>query len=211
MANTDKDTDKLIKVYLGTKNRLDALKGRRSYNDIVDEMCSYFEQTGIAPSSRITSPVVAMKEQTNRVIEVMRGIEKKQNLSLDSIYDLLKHVSPGIQVAPTTPANSETNKSESEDHISLDEVQDLMTDYKNLQEAFSKQKEKNRLLTNQVEEYKSNPTYNNSEEKVNTNLLLELIERIEETPKASTFNKDIYEINRNVFDALISRLKSELK
>jgi|SRR5665647_2840918 len=206
-----KNEYKTLNVYEGTKNRIDILKGRKSYDDIIDEMCSYFEQTGVAPSSRITSPVVAMKEQTNRVIEVMRGIEKKQNLSLDSIYDLLKHVSPGIQVAPTTPANSETNKSESEDHISLDEVQDLMTNYKNLQEAFSKQKEKSRLLMNQVEEYKLNPTGNNSEEKVNTNVLLEIIERIEEAPKTSTFNKDTYEINRNVFDALISRLKSELK
>lgn len=203
--------DKNIGLNESTKNRLDALKGRKSYNSLLEDMLTYFEQTGIAPTSRITSPVVAMKEQTNRVIEVMRGIEKKQNLSLDSIYDLLKHVSPGMQITSSTPANNEIKKSESEDHISIDEVQDLITNYKNLQEAFSKQKEKNRLLMNQVEEYKLNPTVNNSEEKVNTNVLLELIERIEEAPKASTFNKDIYEINRNVFDALISRLKSELK
>src|SRR5659263_574007 len=87
--------DKRIGLNETTKNRLDALKGRKSYNAILEEMLSYFEQTAIPPASRITSPVTAMKEQSNRVIEVMRGVEKKQNVALNSIYELLKTVSLG--------------------------------------------------------------------------------------------------------------------
>jgi hypothetical protein len=76
---------KYVPVYESTKNRLDLLKGRKSYEVILDEMLSYFEQTGVNPSSRITSPDAVMKEQSSKIIEVMRGIEKKEIIHLNAI------------------------------------------------------------------------------------------------------------------------------
>lgn len=187
--------DKIIKTHESTKNRLDALKGRRSYNTILEEMLSYFELTGITPSSLITSPDVVMKEQSSRVIEVMRGIEKKENITLNAIYDLLKSVSLGIK----NDNETEINKP------------DLLERYKNLEKLYSASEEKNKSHLIEIELLKARTTSENLNESVDTDKLLEIVETIENRKKPATFNSSIYEIERTVFDAWITRLKDELK
>jgi len=185
---------KYVPVYESTKNRLDSLKGRKSYEVILDEMLSYFELTGITPSSRIISPDAVMKEQSSRVIEVMRGIEKKENITLNAIYDLLKSVSLNVQQNEKT----ETNKS------------DLLERYEKLEELYSASEEKNKSHLIEIELLKARTTSEDLNESVNTDRLLEIVETIEDRKKPATFNSSIYEIDRNVFDAWITRLKDEL-
>src|ERR1035437_854617 len=187
--------DKIIKTHESTKNRLDALKGRRSYNTILEEMLSYFELTGITPSSLITSPDVVMKEQSSRVIEVMRGIEKKENITLNAIYDLLKSVSLGIK----NDNETETNKP------------DLLKRYEKLEELYSASEEKNKSHLIKIKQLKARTTSENLNESVDTDKLLEIVETIENRKKPATFNSSIYEIEKTVFDAWITRLKDELK
>lgn len=199
--------DKSIGINESTKNRLDALKGRKSYNTLLEEMLSYFEQTAIPPTSRITSPVAAMKEQSNRVIEVMRGIEKKENITLNAIYDLLKTISLG----KSSDEKGGPINANDENYMHVNEVAELVEKHKKLEESSRQLEAKNRVLMNQVDQLKETANSENFENVVNTNVLLEIIERIEEAPKSATFNKDVYEIDKTVFDALMSRLKSELK
>ena len=196
---------KHIAVYLGTKNRIDALKGRKSYDDILIDMCSYFEISGIAPTSHITSPVVVMKEQSNRVIEVMRGVEKKQNIVLNSIYELLKAVSLG-----THNNKEESISADDENYIHVNDVKQLLDQYKELKKQNEKTEEKNKLLLNEVEALKQLKSSGNSVDFEENNILFEIIEKIDSLKNPSTFNNSIYEIDRNSFDAYISRLIEEL-
>ena len=198
--------DKIIKTHESTKNRLDALKGRRSYNTILEEMLSYFEQTGITPSSRITSPDAVMKEQSSRVIEVMRGIEKKENITLNAIYDLLKSVSLNVQQNEKT----ETSKDDDENFIHVNDVQDLLDRYKDLEKLYSASEEKNKSHLIEIELLKARTTSEDMNESVDTDRLLEIVETIENRKKPATFNSSIYEIERTVFDAWMTRLKNEL-
>lgn len=203
MANNYKH----IAVYVGTKIRIDALKGRKSYDDILVDMCSYFEISGIAPTSHFISPVVVMKEQSNRVIEVMRGIEKKQNISLDSIFQLLKTVS----LNKLDDEKGESINENEENYIHVNEVKDLIDQYKELKKLNEKTEAKNKTLLIEVEDLKQQSLSTNFSDLVDTNLLLEIIEQVDTIKKPSTFNKDIYEIDRTVFDAWMTRLKDELK
>jgi len=196
---------KHIAVYLGTKSRIDALKGRKSYDDILIDMCSYFEISGIAPTSHITSPVAVMKEQSNRVIEVMRGVEKKQNIVLNSIYELLKAVSLG-----THNNKEESISADDENYIHVNDVKQLLDQYKELKKQNEKTEEKNKLLLNEVEALKQLKSSGNSVDFEDNNILFEIIEKIDSLKKPSTFNNSIYEIDRNSFDAYISRLIEEL-
>jgi len=203
MANNYKH----IAVYAGTKNRIDSLKGRKSYDDILVDMCSYFEITGIAPTSHIISPEVVVKEQSNRVIEVMRGVEKKQNIALNSIYELLKAVSSVTQ-------NNEKDESiveNDENYMHVNDVKDLLDQYKELKKLNEKTEAKNKSLLNEVEELKQQSPSLNSNYLANTGVLLEIIDKIDALKRPATFNKDIYEIERNDFDAWISRLTKELR
>jgi len=201
MANNYKH----IAVYAGTKNRIDALKGRKSYDDILVDMCSYFEITGIAPTSHIISPEVVVKEQSNRVIEVMRGVEKKQNIALNSIYELLKAIS-----LVTHNNKEESISADDENYIHVNDVKQLLDQYKELKKQNEKTEEKNKLLLNEVEALKQLKSSGNSVDFEENNILFEIIEKIDSLKKPSTFNNSIYEIDRNSFDAYISRLIEEL-
>jgi len=198
--------DTNIRIYETTKNRLDVFKGRKSYNSMLEEMLSYFELTGITPSSRITSPDAVMKEQSSRVIEVMRGIEKKENITLNAIYDLLKSVSLNVQQNEKT----ETSKDDDENFIHVNDVQDLLDRYKDLEKLYSASEEKNKSHLIEIELLKARTTSEDMNESVDTDRLLEIVETIENRKKPATFNSSIYEIERTVFDAWMTRLKNEL-
>lgn len=197
---------KYVPVYESTKGRLDKIKGRKSYELILDEMLTYFEDTGIVPTSRMVSPVTAMKEQSNRVIEVVRGVEKKQNISLDAIYQLLKSVSFGTQ----GKEGSVSSKDDDPDYIHVTEVQKMITEHKELKENFQKIESKNRELIRDINDLKLRPTSDETSNLVNTNILLEILEQIEGAKKTATFNQAIYEVERTTFDAWVARLRDEL-
>ena|ERR1035437_5336396 len=197
---------KHLAVNAGTKNRIDLLKGRKSYDDILVDMCTYFEISGITPTSHIISPEVVVKEQSNRVIEVMRGIEKKQNIALNSIYELLKAVSSGTH-------NNDKDESiieSAENYMHINDVKDLLDHYKELKKLNEKTEAKNKILLQEVEGLKSNQISASSTELVDTNVLIEIVEKIDSFKKPATFNNAIYEIDRNTFDAWINRLTKEL-
>lgn len=198
---------KHIAVYVGTKNRIDALKGRKSYDDVLVDICTYFETLGITPTSHIASPVLVMKEQSNRVIEVMRGVEKKQNLAINSIYDLLKNISlgvPNIEKGEPVDANNE-------DYVHVNDVKLLIDQHKELKKLNDKTETKNKALLNEVEELKRLKLTEDSVNLVDNNILFEIIENIDSLKKTSTFNNSVYEIDRHRFDALIKRLTEELR
>jgi len=200
---------KHIAVYVGTKNRIDALKGRKSYDDVLVDMCTYFETLGITPTSHIASPVLVMKEQSNRVIEVMRGVEKKQNLAINSIYELLKNISSG---APNfEKGESITTSANDENYVHVSEVKHLIDQYKDLKKLFEKSEAENKLLSDKVEELKRLKSTEDSVDLVDNNIVFEIIENIDSLKKPSTFNNSVYEIDRHRFDALLARLLKELK
>ena len=200
---------KHIAVYVGTKNRIDALKGRKSYDDVLVDICTYFETLGIKPTSHIASPVLVMKEQSNRVIEVMRGVEKKQNLAINSIYELLKNIS---LCAPNfEKGESITISANDENYVHVSEVKPLIDQYKGLKKLFEKSEAENKLLSDKVEELKRLKSTEDSVYLVDNNILFEIIENIDSLKKTSTFNNSVYEIDRHRFDALINRLTEELR
>ena len=44
----------------------------------------------IPPTSQMISPILAMKEHSDKMIRAIQGMEKKQTMALDAIYDLVK-------------------------------------------------------------------------------------------------------------------------
>jgi len=200
---------KHIAVYVGTKNRIDALKGRKSYDDVLVDICTYFETLGITPTSHIASPVLVMKEQSNRVIEVMRGVEKKQNLAINSIYELLKNIS--LCVPNFEKDESITINANDENYVHVSEVKPLIVQNKDLKKLFEKSEAENKLLSDKVEELKRLKSTEDSVNLVDNNILFEIIENIDSLKKTSTFNNSVYEIDRQRFDAFLARLIKELK
>jgi len=129
---------KTIQITEPIKYRLDRLKGNRSYDSFLEDVATYFETSGISPKSNVVSPVLTMKEQANRIIEVMRGIEKSQRKEFAFLSDQIKN-------AHFSQLTQDANEAEAEETL-----RSLISDNE------KKEKENQRLRT-RVEELEKSP------------------------------------------------------
>lgn len=202
-----KDTS--IRLKETTRFRLDNLKGSKTHDTFLGEMLTYFETTGIMPQSMMISPVVAVKEHANRVIEVVRGIEKTQKPTLKAILDAVSQLA-AQQKNGSLPAGANPDE-----YMHVNEVQKLLAEAERLRnENAHKDEELARMRTQLEIAGKKTPVADTTGGTVNVpaikKTLLETVAVFDERKKPSTFNDDIYEFDRNTFDKWIARFRSDL-
>lgn len=205
MAGTDNAQQ--VKIKQTTKIRLDMLKGGKTYDQIISEMTGYFEQTGISPQSNVISPSVAVKAQADRVIEVVRGIEKTEKITLKSILDTVKFIAKS-QAGEGLPADFNPDE-----YLHINQVQELLSEAEQLRKDNAKKNDELARLKSKLEMTEATPAKESGSgvsDKVKKSLL-ELVGVFEERKKPSTFNEEIYEFDRNTFDQWIERFKSDIK
>lgn len=205
MAGTDNTQQ--VKIKQTTKVRLDMLKGGKTYDQIISEMTGYFEQTGISPKSNVISPSVAVKAQADRVIEVVRGIEKTEKVTLKSILDTVKFIAKS-QTGGNFPPDFNPDE-----YMHVNNVQELLNEAEQLKKDNAKKNDELARLKTKLEMSETGPAKESGSgvsDKVKRSLL-ELIGVFEDRKKPSTFNEEIYEFDRNTFDQWIERLKSDIK
>lgn len=205
MAGTDNAQQ--VKIKQTTKLRLDMLKGGKTYDQIISEMTGYFEQTGISPQSNVISPSVAVKAQADRVIEVVRGIEKTEKVILKSILDTVKFIAKS-QAGEGLPADFNPDE-----YLHINQVQELLSEAEQLKKDNAKKNDELARLKSKLEMTEATPAKESGSgvsDKVKKSLL-ELVGVFEERKKPSTFNEEIYEFDRNTFDQWIERFKSDIK
>lgn len=205
MAGTD--STQQVKIKQTTKVRLDMLKGSKTYDQVISEMTGYFEQTGISPQSNVISPSVAVKAQADRVIEVVRGIEKTEKVTLKSILDTVKLIAK-CQAGGSAPADFNPDE-----YMHISQVQELLSEAEQLKKDNTKKNDELARLKTKLEISGTAPAKESGSgvsDKVK-NSLLELVGVFEDRKKPSTFNEEIYEFDRNTFDQWIERFKSDIK
>lgn len=101
MGDVDKATWKNLKIPESVKNRMDILKGRKTYGDFLDTVLGYFEMTGVDPKHNSLPPAVtiikALKDELAPIfrrvessVQIIRNIEThKLDPMLHGIEDLL--------------------------------------------------------------------------------------------------------------------------
>lgn len=130
-----------IRVDDALKSRIAKLKKSLSYGDYLEKVVTYFEVTGVNPDTQIVLPEEAVKKSANRVIEVIRGIEKKQNAYLEFIREMLvgaQHSS--LQTSTTASLFND------DEYIKVAEAQELIDKYHALEAAYAKLSDENKHL-----------------------------------------------------------------
>lgn len=192
-----------IKIKDTTKLRIDALKHTDTYDSFIDKMLSYFESTGITPTSKIVSPVAAMREEADRIIKVIRGIEKSEGVTLKAIYDSVKNLSSSGSGEHTDAVNFTPEEMEKVNAV-IDHAQHLEKENAGY---ISEIKE----LRQQLDLARERTTTAVTDTGINVSKVREILDVLNSKKKTTTFNTDIYEIPRNDFDIWMKRLKDELK
>lgn len=186
----------VVKLDDAVKARLDRLKGKRTYNDYVEQMVSYFEVTKIVPETSFLPPTEEVKKQISRVIEVVRGIEKKQSAQLEAIRTSLLGRGDG--------------NGGDDDFISLQEAQELLDRYKALEGENQKLKDENKRLQI-LQEKKPLPQGDFSTEKSgNLPLAARILEDLEGKFEPDRFDPQYQRIDKSVLTQAISRIKDLL-
>lgn len=111
---------KTIQVTKEVYERLSRLKKERSFDDFLGEVSLYLEQTGLSVGG-VKEPIRELVEkQSSRVIEVIRGIEKKQ---MSVFRDMLERLSFLRSDSPSHSTLSEEENKYIEDLIALNQEQ----------------------------------------------------------------------------------------
>lgn len=192
-----------IKVKPTTKINLDKLKGSDTYDGIICKMINYFESTGLNPDSKIISPVAAVAEAADRIIKVIRGVEKSTEVTLTGIYNTVKNLSSGSVSASV----------KNEVSFSPEEMQNINAVIERAEQV----ERDNARLTDEVKELKNkleiaegeSRTATGIHARLNVTKVLEILAVLDDKKKPSTFNST-YEIDRTTFDEYMKRLRIEL-
>lgn len=182
----------VIKLDDTVKVRLDRLKGKSTYNDYVEKMIAYFEVTKIVPETSLIPPTEEVKKAASRIIEVMRGIEKKQSAQLEAIREFLLQ-------SDSLPVNES-------DYLRVEEVQELIGRYKDLEVEANKLKEENKRLKITPSEV----TIYSGEGGKPDSLVSKIIGDLETKFEADRFDPQYQRIDKSVLEQALKRIKDLL-
>lgn len=82
----------LIRVTVETKKKLDNMKSIYSYNEYIEDMISYFEQTGMTPQGKFKIPIIKLEKRIEDLIKIVKCQEK------DIFLPLLRRDMPSATV-----------------------------------------------------------------------------------------------------------------
>lgn len=190
-----KDTQTLIKVRSSVKSRLDLLKSNKSYGDIIDDMVSYFELTGIDPVSGRVPPVAtfvkALRDGTDLiykriddVIKIMRNIEANK-------IDIILHSIAGDGARNVEQPNS----------YSDEEVLQLIQLNESLKRKDIKNNQIIRDLQNEISKLNNNSLANE---------IVDIVEELLSDKVLIRSNNDTFYLTREHRNQLIEKIKTKI-
>ncbi len=113
-----KDTT-TIRVSPATAARVKQINKNKNYDEIISQMVDYFHITGVDPRSHVVSPVEETKRVGERIIKVVRSIEK------DRIVPLQKMIEQFLESPPNLPLMEAENVRNS-DAVSVAEMEQVV-------------------------------------------------------------------------------------
>ena len=193
-----------IKLEISVKSRLDATKKDTSYSDYVDAMLRYFEITNIEPRSWKVYPGLQTQKDLERVIKIIKAIEKDFIKPTYEIVKGNKHVHLPVQEPPEGNSPSPS--------MPLDEVQALIDKYTELSEVMERKDEELSQLRKENETLKGKIGQEQQQvsgESINKEAILQALESIESAMVKSVHSIDL-RINPKTFNSYKERIISEL-
>lgn len=187
-----------VSISRSNKLRLQSIKGRLSFDEYLGKILDFVEISGVNVNTPAVPAHVAIKDQANRIIEVMRGIEKTQNKMILNV----QHILSGVNVEVENPEFMERTE----------DVAMLFEEHKKLVGIHASQTEELQRL--RMENENLNKKLNEIPKSTNDldiKRIKEIISEIENRKNTNTFNPANYEISKQEFDAYLEMLKKEIK
>lgn len=127
-----------IKIYKTTKIRIDKMKGNQSMPIFIEGMVYYFEMTGLTPQSIRSHPSEDLKDGIERIVKIIRNIEKTK---IDNLLEMMQKLTSGKATVTNV---------QDKDAFSKNDIEAMLA-YKNgLEVALETEKKKNNTLEKKI-------------------------------------------------------------
>lgn len=201
-----------IRIEDATTKRLSAFKGKKSYTTIIEEMINFFETTGMRVTDNVASPIIIVQQESARLQKIIRAIENKQNTLLKDILERSNFlVNASLNsVADISPVKDHEN------YMSIEEVRQLMDEYKKREEELKALREENVRLRMNIDTEKKKTALAasispSSSSHINTKIISECLDKLVELKNATMFDSEKYTIRKSDFNMCIDTIREELK
>ena len=193
-------TLKAIKISEVTKVKLKSLNGK-TYDDSITLMLDYFAHTGINPNSKVGSASTEIKNETERMIKILRAFEKTYFHKITNTEEMVKILSKS---SPLLASNTNDIQTENKEMLAvISENEQLKKNYELLlqQQNNEVHKEQINVLNMIPKEVVKN--------KVDS--LITVLKELQESTTTSNIESGKYMISQNLFNQKIRFINAELK
>lgn len=187
---------KSVLLSSNTKQRLDVLKRGLSFDAYLSKVADFFENSGASLDDGKLPINQLLKDQANRIIEVMRGIEKKQNTLFKSLAERIE------QSSLSTPSTEIERFLDMDD---LAQVQQVIDRNSELERKMKDLQAEVKALKAQKEFLEKQPVPSLSG--IDEEQLLQLVDKMRGTFKPSPIEKDKFFISKSEANAILSRIE----
>ena len=196
-----------------TAKRLANFKERKSYTTIIDEMISFFENTGMRVTDNVASPIIVVQQESAKLQKIMRAIESKQNVLLKDILDRSNFLVNVSQEVVAGVSDIDSSAQDDENYMHVKEVQEMMSAYKKLEAELKKSREENSRLIQERDDakIKSSKMTVSPTSAINKKIISECLDKLIEKKSSPMFDTEKYTIRKSDFNMCIDTIREELK
>lgn len=127
-----------IKIYNTTKIRIEKMKGNQTMPVFIEGMVYYFEMTGLTPQTIRAHPSEDLKEGIERIVKIIRNIEKTK---IDNLLEMMQKLTTGKAAASGTSEK---------DSFSKKDIEAMLVYKDSLEVALTNEKRKNGHLEKRI-------------------------------------------------------------
>lgn len=196
----------MLRVDEVTARKLVDFKGKKSSNLIINEMIDFFLNTGMRVTDNVASPIIVTQQESQKINKLLKGIDTKQTSILKDILERVNYLVDG-----GLNKSIEKAEKENENYMNVEEVQNLIDEYRNLEKKLT---EKDSEITslrlendNLREKNNSLPTGTN----INVTIISECLDKLCERKQSTMFDSDKITIRKSDFNMCINTIREELK
>ena len=196
----------MLRVDEVTARKLVDFKGKKSSNLIINEMIDFFLNTGMRVTDNVASPIIVTQQESQKINKLLKGIDTKQTSILKDILERVNYLVDG-----GLNKSIEKAEKENENYMNVEEVQNLIEEYRNLEKKLTeKDSEINSLrLENYKIREKNNYITTGNNNKVT--IISECLDKLCERKQSTMFDSDKITIRKSDFNMCINTIREELK
>lgn len=196
----------MLRVDEVTARKLVDFKGKKSSNLIINEMIDFFLNTGMRVTDNVASPIIVTQQESQKINKLLKSIDTKQTSILKDILERVNYLVDG-----GLNKSIEKAEKENENYMNVEEVQNLIDEYRNLEKKLTEKDSEITSLRLENDNLREKNNYLPTGTNVNVTIISECLDKLCERKQSTMFDSDKITIRKSDFNMCINTIREELK